>query len=172
MEDWALIRRLAAEGVPKAKIARRLGIARNTVAAAVASQGPPKYERKRGSTSFTPYEASPTPVLDLERIRPGQLLVTVGPKQVGRAEFSARLAHDADLIVTDSRAQVLGYNPPHVLADLATEIVELASFAASPSTEPAGQVGQVGRAGSAGARVLFLNVGLAGAEAALLNSVL
>lgn len=57
MEDWALIRRLAAEGVPKAKIARRLGIARNTVAAAVASDGPPKYERKAGPTSFTPYEA-------------------------------------------------------------------------------------------------------------------
>lgn len=51
MEDWALIRRLAAEGVPKAKIARRLGIARNTVAAAVASDGPPKYERKPGPTS-------------------------------------------------------------------------------------------------------------------------
>ena len=57
MEDWALIRRLAAEGVPKAAIARRLGIARNTVAAAVASQDPPKYERKPGPTSFTPYEA-------------------------------------------------------------------------------------------------------------------
>ena len=48
MEDWALIRRLAAEGVPKAAIARRLGIARNTVAAAVASDGPPRYERKPG----------------------------------------------------------------------------------------------------------------------------
>ncbi len=57
MEDWALIRRLAADGVPKAAIARRLGIARNTVAAAVASDGPPKYEPKPGLTSFTPYEA-------------------------------------------------------------------------------------------------------------------
>lgn len=57
MEDWALIRRLAAEGVPKAVIARRLGVARNTVAKAVASQGPPKYERKPAATSFTPYEA-------------------------------------------------------------------------------------------------------------------
>lgn len=56
MEDWALIRRLAAEGVPKAAIARKLGIARNTVIAAVASDGPPKYERKPGPTSFTPYE--------------------------------------------------------------------------------------------------------------------
>lgn len=57
MEDWALIRRLAAEGVPKAAIARRLGISRNTVAAAVASDGPPTYERRAGPTSFTPYEA-------------------------------------------------------------------------------------------------------------------
>lgn len=57
MEDWALIRRLAAEGVPKAVIARRLGIARNTVARAVASESPPKYERNTRPTSFTPYEA-------------------------------------------------------------------------------------------------------------------
>ena len=56
MEDWALIRRLAAEGVPKAAIARRLGIARNTVTAAVASDDPPKYRRKPASTSFTPFE--------------------------------------------------------------------------------------------------------------------
>ena len=57
MEDWALIRRLAAEGVPKAAIARRLGIARNTVIKAVASDGPPRYERRPAPTSFTPYEA-------------------------------------------------------------------------------------------------------------------
>lgn len=56
MEDWALIRRLAAEGVAKAAIARRLGIARNTVIAAVASDDPPKYGRKPASTSFTPFE--------------------------------------------------------------------------------------------------------------------
>jgi transposase len=56
MEDWALIRRLAAEGVPKAAIARRLGIARNTVSMAVASSSPPKYERKPAPTSFTPFE--------------------------------------------------------------------------------------------------------------------
>jgi len=56
MEDWALIRRLAAEGVPKAAIARRLGVARNTVINAVASDGPPRYERKPAPTLFTPYE--------------------------------------------------------------------------------------------------------------------
>nr|WP_306238736.1 IS21 family transposase [Ornithinimicrobium sp. HY1745] len=57
MEDWALIRRLAADGKPKAAIARDLGISRTTVAKAVASAGPPKYERKSGPTSFTPFEA-------------------------------------------------------------------------------------------------------------------
>lgn len=57
MEDWALIRRLAAEGVPKARIARRLGISRTTVVKAVASSAPPKYERKAAPTSFTPFES-------------------------------------------------------------------------------------------------------------------
>src|SRR3954462_8258185 len=57
MEDWGLIRRLAAERVPKAVIARRLGISRTTVVKAVASQGPPKYERRPAGTSFTPFEA-------------------------------------------------------------------------------------------------------------------
>ncbi|WP_416380810.1 helix-turn-helix domain-containing protein [Georgenia sp. H159] len=47
MEDWALIRRLAAEGAPKAAIARRLGVSRNTVIKAVASNGPPKYDAGR-----------------------------------------------------------------------------------------------------------------------------
>jgi transposase len=56
LEDWALIRRLAAEGVPKTRIAERLGISRNTVARAVTSCDPPKYERAPGATSFTPFE--------------------------------------------------------------------------------------------------------------------
>jgi hypothetical protein len=46
LEDWAEIRRLhRSEKVPQAAIARRLGIARNTVAKALASERPPKYER-------------------------------------------------------------------------------------------------------------------------------
>ncbi|GAA1963698.1 IS21 family transposase [Microbacterium deminutum] len=57
LEDWALIRRLAAEGVPKARIAERLGISRTTVVKAVKSEAPPRYERRAASTSFTPFEA-------------------------------------------------------------------------------------------------------------------
>ena len=57
MEDWALIRRLAAEGVPKARIAERLGISRTTVVKAVASDAPPRYERRAVETSFVVVEA-------------------------------------------------------------------------------------------------------------------
>jgi hypothetical protein len=56
LEDWALVRRLAAEGVPKARIAARLGISRTTVIKAVNSESPPGYERAPKATSFTPFE--------------------------------------------------------------------------------------------------------------------
>ncbi len=51
MEQWAEIRRLhRSEGVPIKEIARRLGVARNTVRAALASSEPPRYQRGgRGS---------------------------------------------------------------------------------------------------------------------------
>lgn len=46
MEDWAEIRRLhRAEGVPIKAVARRLGVSRNTVRAALACDEPPKYSR-------------------------------------------------------------------------------------------------------------------------------
>lgn len=53
MENWAEIRRLhRAEGVPIKEVARRLGVARNTVRAALASDRPPRYERvARGSVA-------------------------------------------------------------------------------------------------------------------------
>jgi hypothetical protein len=56
LEDWALIRRLAADGVPKARIAERLGISRTTVIKAVNSDAPPRYVRTPGPTSFTEFE--------------------------------------------------------------------------------------------------------------------
>ena len=52
-----MIRRLAADGVPKAQIARKLGVSRTTVIKAVGSDEPPRYERRTGPTSFTPFEA-------------------------------------------------------------------------------------------------------------------
>lgn len=66
MEDWALIRRLAAEGVPKTRIAARLGISRTTVLKAVNTDGPPQYERKPATTSFAPFEARVRELLEVE----------------------------------------------------------------------------------------------------------
>jgi hypothetical protein len=57
VQDWALIRRLVADGVPRRQVARQLGIGRSTVDRALESDRPPKYERKPGPTSFTPFEA-------------------------------------------------------------------------------------------------------------------
>lgn len=52
MEDWAEIRRLyRSEKLSQADIARRLGLARNTVASAVRSDSPPRYERPPVTTS-------------------------------------------------------------------------------------------------------------------------
>ena len=56
LEDWALIRRLAAEGVPKARIAERLGISRRTVLKAVRSESPPRYVRAPVASSFVVFE--------------------------------------------------------------------------------------------------------------------
>ena len=45
MEEWALVRRLhLSEGLSQREIARRLGLARNTIAKAIRSEKPPKYE--------------------------------------------------------------------------------------------------------------------------------
>jgi len=57
VEDWALVRRLVADGVPRRQVARDLGIGRSTVDRALASDGPPKYERVPELTSFSPFEA-------------------------------------------------------------------------------------------------------------------
>lgn len=57
MENWAEIRRLhRAEGVPIKEIARRLGVARNTVRAALASDRPPSYQRACRGSVIDPYE--------------------------------------------------------------------------------------------------------------------
>ncbi|WP_264928689.1 IS21 family transposase [Streptomyces sp. A012304] len=80
VEDWAEIRRLhRAEGVPIKEISRRLGVARNTVRAALNSDRPPKYERAprgRVADAFEPqirgllneWPRMPAPVI-AERIK-------------------------------------------------------------------------------------------------------
>lgn len=80
LEDWALIRHLhRSEGLSQRAIAGQLGIARDTVASALASDGPPKYVRA----------AAPSAINDVEpRIRAllstyPQLPATVIAERVG-----------------------------------------------------------------------------------------
>ncbi|WP_239396009.1 IS21 family transposase [Frankia sp. CiP3] len=57
VEDWAEIRRLhRAEQVPIKEIARRLGVARNTVRRALASDRPPTYVRAPKGSVVDPFE--------------------------------------------------------------------------------------------------------------------
>ncbi len=57
VEDWAEIRRLhRAEGLGIKAIARRLGVARNTVRAVLRSNGPPRYERTPRGSIVDPVE--------------------------------------------------------------------------------------------------------------------
>lgn len=57
MEAWALIRHLhRSEGLSQRAIAKRLGIARDTVASALASDGPPKYQRAPVASAISAVE--------------------------------------------------------------------------------------------------------------------
>ena len=57
VEDWAEIRRLRkSEGVSISEIARLVGCSRNTVKAALASHGPPRYERAPSGSLADAYD--------------------------------------------------------------------------------------------------------------------
>ena len=75
LEDWALIRRLhLSEKLPKAQIARELGISRNTVAKAIASVDPPEYSRAPVVTSFEPFEQQVRQLLEATPSMPATVL--------------------------------------------------------------------------------------------------
>jgi ornithine cyclodeaminase len=97
-----------------------------------------------------------TPVVDAAWIAPGTAVTGVGPKQVGRAEFGPDLPARVDLVVTDSPAQLDGYDPPAVLAG--TDVVHLGAVLAGdhPGRTAPGQV------------TFYASVGLAGTEPFLL----
>ena len=80
MEDWAEIRRLhRADGVPIAVIARQLGVARNTVKRALASDRPPRYERPPKGSSVDALEPA---IRELLRVTP-RMPATVIAERVG-----------------------------------------------------------------------------------------
>jgi transposase len=80
VENWAEIRRLhRAEGMPIREIARVLGVSRNTVRAALASAGPPKYERPRAGSVV---DAAEPRIRELLKAYPG-MPATVIAERIG-----------------------------------------------------------------------------------------
>jgi transposase len=102
VEDWAEIRRLhRAEGVPVKAIARLLGISRNTVRAAIASDAPPRYERRPAGS-----------VVDVVEPRIRELLA-VYPRMPATV-IAERIGWDRGLTVLKDRVRELRpvYLPP------------------------------------------------------------
>jgi transposase len=78
VEDWAEIRRLhRAEGLPIKAIVRTLGVSRNTVRAALASDGPPKYERPAKGSVADAFEPR---IRELLRVYPSMPATTIGER--------------------------------------------------------------------------------------------
>ena len=99
---------------------------------------------------------SDTPVVETRWLARDVVVITLGPKQVDRAEFSSDLATGADFVVTDSPAQLASYDPPALVASAVTP-ADLAQVV----------FGSV-RAPGRGRRV-YLSVGLSGTEVHLLG---
>ncbi|WP_427889261.1 hypothetical protein ACQHIV_38490 [Kribbella sp. GL6] len=99
--------------------------------------------------------SSATKVIEPEWISDGAFVTTLGPKQVGRAEFGPELIDRAELAVTDSVAQTHAYDPPYILAG-------------TPQHDRLVGLGEVLDEHPAGKTVVFCSAGLAGTEAYLL----
>ena len=103
---------------------------------------------------------SSEPVIDCAWLAEDVFVTTLGPKQLGRAEFPPELISGATQVVTDSLAQLHAYDPPAVAAITpGGSVIELGDIVA----------GAV--APSATGRRVFLSVGLAGTEMYLLGKL-
>jgi transposase len=93
VEDWAEIRRLhRAEGLPIKTIARALGVSRNTVRAAVASDAPPKYERKAVGSAVDAFDDAIRQQLELVATMPATVIAERVGWTRGITVFKQRVA--------------------------------------------------------------------------------
>jgi ornithine cyclodeaminase len=104
--------------------------------------------------------SSATPVLEAAWLSPGTAVTTLGPKQVGRAEFGLDLPARASLLATDSPAQLAAFDPPAVLANMPAVPLGAILAGEHPGRSSADDVS------------LYASVGLAGTEPYLLAHLL
>ncbi len=112
VEDWAEIRRLhRAEGMGIKAIARRLGVARNTVRTALRSDQPPRYERE-GKGSLV--DAVEPRMLELLREFPDMPATVIAERVGGRHSITVlrdRVAELRPLFVPPDPCQRTTYRP-------------------------------------------------------------
>jgi len=130
VEDWAEVRRLRrAEGMPVRAIARMLGISRNTVRAALASDGPPKYERKPAGSAVDAFEPRIRELLQAYPTMPATVI-------------AERIGWERGLTVLKDRVRELrpAYLPPDPASRTAYDPGELAQcdFWFPPVSVPSG----------------------------------
>jgi transposase len=130
VEDWAEIRRLRrAEGMPIKVIARTLGVSRNTVRAALASDGPPKYQRPAAGSSVDAFEPRIRELLQAYPTMPATVI-------------AERVGWERGLTVLKDRVRELrpAYLPPDPASRTAYDPGELAQcdFWFPPVTVPVG----------------------------------
>jgi alanine dehydrogenase len=102
---------------------------------------------------------SSRPVLEAEWIHPGAHVTTMGSKTKSEHEIPPAVAEQADLIATDTPAQLSAYSEPHILEGTSAwdRVIDLADVVAGRKK---------GRT-STTQRTLFLSEGLAGTEVLL-----
>ena len=130
VEDWAEIRRLyRAEKMPIKAIVRTLGVSRNTVRAALASDGPPKYQREPAGSAVDAVEPRIRELLQAYPTMPATVI-------------AERVGWERGLTVLKDRVRDLrpAYLPPDPASRTAYDPGELAQcdFWFPPVTVPAG----------------------------------
>ncbi len=112
MEDWAEIRRLhRAEGLGIKTIARRLGVARNTVRAALRSEAPPRYERRSQGSIVDPVEPA---IRELLRDVPDMPATVIAERigwERGMTVLRDRIGELRPLFVSPDPSQRTWYRP-------------------------------------------------------------
>jgi transposase len=112
VEDWAEIRRLhRAEGVSIKEIARRLGVARNTVRSALRADGPPSYERRQLASAVDPFEPAIRELLAEHSTMPATVIAERIGWQRGRTILQQRVAELRPLFVPPDPVQRTEYAP-------------------------------------------------------------
>ena len=112
MDDWAEIRRLyRAEGVSIKEIARRMGLARNTVRTAVRSDAPPRYERLGRGSKLDAHEPAVRELLAEFPRMPATVIAERIGWSGGHSVLRARVAELRPIYLPADPCQLTKYRP-------------------------------------------------------------